>query len=86
LFDPILEQGITEHSLANIVMSTDDTRVWRNGKHWLPHEVSEGFPGLAMWELKGQSSAGVGCGVGPNVPARLRSRERCRDRGGYVLE
>jgi hypothetical protein len=33
LFDPILEQGITEHSLANIVMSTDDTRVWRNGKH-----------------------------------------------------
>jgi hypothetical protein len=33
LFHPILEQGITEHSLSNIVMSTDDTRVWRNGKH-----------------------------------------------------
>ena len=33
LFDPILEQAIQQHSLENIVISTDDTRVWRNGKH-----------------------------------------------------
>jgi hypothetical protein len=33
LFHPILEQAIQEHSLERIVISTDDTRVWRNGKH-----------------------------------------------------
>jgi hypothetical protein len=33
LFHPILEQGIQQHGLENIVISTDDTRVWRNGKH-----------------------------------------------------
>jgi hypothetical protein len=33
LFHPILEQAIQEHSLGRIVTSTDDTRVWRNGKH-----------------------------------------------------
>jgi hypothetical protein len=33
LFHPILEQAITEHHLERIVISTDDTRVWRNGKH-----------------------------------------------------
>lgn len=33
LFHPILEQGIQQHSLDNIVIRTDDTRVWRNGKH-----------------------------------------------------
>lgn len=33
LFHPILEQGIQQHCLENIVISTDDTRVWRNGKH-----------------------------------------------------
>jgi hypothetical protein len=33
LFHPILEQGIQEHKLEKIVISTDDTRVWRNGKH-----------------------------------------------------
>jgi DDE superfamily endonuclease len=36
LFHPILEQAITEHQLERIVISTDDTRVWRNGKH-VPH-------------------------------------------------
>jgi len=33
LFHPILEQGIQQHGLKHIVISTDDTRVWRNGKH-----------------------------------------------------
>jgi hypothetical protein len=33
LFHPILEQAIQEHQLQRIVLSTDDTRVWRNGKH-----------------------------------------------------
>jgi hypothetical protein len=33
LFHPILEQALQEHSLERIVLSTDDTRVWRNGKH-----------------------------------------------------
>lgn len=33
LFHPILEQAIQEHQLQRIVISTDDTRVWRNGKH-----------------------------------------------------
>lgn len=36
LFDPILEQAIREHELKYIVLSADDTRVWRNGKH-VPH-------------------------------------------------
>lgn len=33
LFHPILEAAIQEHQLQRIVVSTDDTRVWRNGKH-----------------------------------------------------
>ena len=33
LFHPILEQAIQEHKLQRLVVSTDDTRVWRNGKH-----------------------------------------------------
>ena len=33
LFHPILEQALQEHQLQRIVISTDDTRVWRNGKH-----------------------------------------------------
>ena len=33
LFHPILEKAIQEHKLQRIVISTDDTRVWRNGKH-----------------------------------------------------
>jgi hypothetical protein len=33
LFHPILEHAIQEHKLARIVVSVDDTRVWRNGKH-----------------------------------------------------
>jgi hypothetical protein len=33
LFHPILEQAIREQKLERIVLSTDDTRVWRNGKH-----------------------------------------------------
>ena len=33
LFHPILEQAIQQHQLQRIVISTDDTRVWRNGKH-----------------------------------------------------
>jgi hypothetical protein len=33
LFHPILEQALQEHRLERIVISTDDTRVWRNGKH-----------------------------------------------------
>lgn len=33
LFDPILQQAIQHHRLERIVVSTDDTRVWRTGKH-----------------------------------------------------
>jgi hypothetical protein len=33
LFNPILEQAIAQQKLTRIVVSTDDTRVWRNGKH-----------------------------------------------------
>jgi hypothetical protein len=33
LFNPIIEQAIVEQKLSTIVVSTDDTRVWRNGKH-----------------------------------------------------
>ena len=33
LFHPVLEQAIQEHQLQRIVISTDDTRVWRNGQH-----------------------------------------------------
>jgi len=33
LFHPIVEQAIQEHHLDRIFISTDDTRVWRNGKH-----------------------------------------------------
>jgi hypothetical protein len=33
LFHPILEQAIQEQKLPHIVISTDDTRVWRNGQH-----------------------------------------------------
>jgi len=33
LFHPVLEQAIQEQGLERIVISTDDTRVWRNGKH-----------------------------------------------------
>jgi len=36
LFHPILDQAIQEHDLKAIVISTDDTRLWRNGKH-VPH-------------------------------------------------
>ncbi len=32
LFHPILEQAIQEHRLERIVISTDDTRLWRSGK------------------------------------------------------
>ncbi len=33
LFHPILERAIQEQRLQRIVVSTDDTRVWRTGKH-----------------------------------------------------
>jgi len=33
LFHPILEQAIQEQGLQRVVISTDDTRVWRNGRH-----------------------------------------------------
>jgi hypothetical protein len=33
LFDPILQEAIQEHNLQRIVVSADDTRVWRSGKH-----------------------------------------------------
>jgi hypothetical protein len=33
LFNPILEEGIQQHKLKRIVLSVDDTRVWRTGKH-----------------------------------------------------
>lgn len=33
LFHPVLEQALQDHALERIVISTDDTRVWRNGKH-----------------------------------------------------
>jgi hypothetical protein len=33
LFHPILEHALQEHPRERIVISTDDTRVWRNGKH-----------------------------------------------------
>jgi hypothetical protein len=32
LFHPILEQAIQEQKLEHIVISTDETRVWRSGK------------------------------------------------------
>ena len=32
LFNPILETAIQEQKLSRIVLSVDDTRVWRNGK------------------------------------------------------
>ena len=33
LFHPIVEQAITSQKLDRIVVSIDDTRLWRNGKH-----------------------------------------------------
>mgnify|MGYP001564752165 FL=1 len=33
LFHPLLEQAIQEQDLQRIVLSVDDTRVWRTGKH-----------------------------------------------------
>ena len=33
LFNPILEHAIQEQKLTRIVLSADDTRVWRNGQH-----------------------------------------------------
>ena len=33
LFHPVLEQAIQEQGLERIVLSTDDTRVWRHGQH-----------------------------------------------------
>jgi hypothetical protein len=33
LFHPILQHAIAEQKLDRIVLSVDDTRVWRNGKH-----------------------------------------------------
>ena len=33
LFNPIIEQAIGQQKLSTVVVSTDDTRVWRNGKH-----------------------------------------------------
>jgi hypothetical protein len=33
LFNPILQTAIQEHNLKRIVVSVDDTRVWRTGKH-----------------------------------------------------
>ena len=33
LFNPILQEAIQEHKLELIVVSTDDTHVWRMGKH-----------------------------------------------------
>lgn len=33
LFHPVLEAAIQEHKLERILISTDDTRVWRSGKH-----------------------------------------------------
>jgi hypothetical protein len=33
LFHPILQEAIEQHQLKRIVVSSDDTRVWRNGKH-----------------------------------------------------
>ncbi len=33
LFNPIIEQAIVQQKLSTIIVSTDDTRIWRNGKH-----------------------------------------------------
>ena len=33
LFNPIFEEAINEHQLQRLVVSADDTRVWRTGKH-----------------------------------------------------
>jgi hypothetical protein len=33
LFHPIIQQAIQEQQLQRLVLSADDTRVWRNGKH-----------------------------------------------------
>jgi hypothetical protein len=49
LFHPILERAIQEQKLERIVISTDDTRVWRNGKHvpqtqWQSRSAGTAFP------------------------------------------
>jgi hypothetical protein len=33
VFTPILEQAINEHKLQRLAFSSDDTRVWRTGRH-----------------------------------------------------
>jgi hypothetical protein len=33
IFNPILQHAIQEHELKRLVFSTDDTRIWRTGKH-----------------------------------------------------
>lgn len=33
LFAPIIKQAIQQHCLERLVLSVDDTRVWRNGRH-----------------------------------------------------
>ena len=33
LFDPLVEEAIGDHHLQRLVVSADDTRVWRNGHH-----------------------------------------------------
>jgi hypothetical protein len=36
LFHPIFQTALQDHPMKHIVVSADDTRVWRNGKH-VPH-------------------------------------------------
>ena len=54
LFHPILEPAIQEHKLSRIVVSVDDTRVWRNGKHvpqtqWHRDPIGPAFQTNLRW-------------------------------------
>jgi hypothetical protein len=49
LFHPILQQAIQQQELSRIVLSVDDTRVWRNGQHvpqtqWHRDPLGTAFP------------------------------------------
>lgn len=54
LFNPILEDAIQEHKLERIVLSVDDTRVWRNGKkvpqtQWHRDPLGPAFQNNLRW-------------------------------------
>jgi hypothetical protein len=79
LFHPILQQAIQEQKLERIVLSVDDTRVWRNGKH-VPQTQWHRSPGtmpsnqsaLGTPVSASQFSAAAPCRMGqvPRAPFR----------------